>query len=503
MRPCDYVPSDPAEEVWDAVIIGTGAGGATAGFNLARLGRSVLFLERGALLPNSVSECNGTHCLSLMSLPGKVYSKHQSYNNDDASGVSTDLLVGYGVGGSTAFFAMTMERFRRVDFTPREYLTPPLSSIPREWPISYDDLARYYSEAEVLFRVRGTHDPLSPDKGILLEPPSCSEAETELHTTLESVGLNPYRLHYASEGVVGCDGCPGKPCFRSCRNDATRICVLPALQKYGAKLVPECMVTGLTTKGRKVQTATCLWQGRQVNIRARTFVLALNAILTPALLLRSANSQFPEGLGNSSGMVGRNLMLHVSDLIAARAHNLRGDVNSSLKYGMSLNDFYVRDQTKLGNIHIHARDFSSLKATSEDERGVVFIGTIVEDFPYSENAVRVTGSDGLNVNWEYRYPDELWLRSETLVNEFAAATRSVFEITVRKPTGILNPTHACGTCRFGRDSRSNVLDPDNRVHDLDNVYVLDSSFFPSSSGINPSLTIIANSLRVSELIASR
>jgi choline dehydrogenase-like flavoprotein len=490
------------------VVIGTGAGGATAGFNLARLGHSVLFLERGKLFDKTGCVVKNS---SLVNSAGAVESDCHPYDAQRATeqGASApDLLTGYGVGGTTSVFAMVMDRFRPVDLRSRSvaHQVPPSSSVPEAWPIHYEELEPYYREAEALFRVRGTDDPLVSIRGALLEPPAPSDAETIIHDTLKRSGLHPYRLHYAREHVSGCDGCLCKPCPHDCRNDAGRICVLPALEHYSAHILPECLVVKLEARGRAVRQAICSWNGRRVAIRGRTFVLALGALFTPALLLRSASDSFPDGLGNSSGMVGRNLMLHVSDCISVQFKALRGLLNESLNHGLSLNDFYVRDGYKLGNIHAHAMDFSQF--TSElppldESMGTAVFATIVEDFPYSENRVTPRPGSEDQVVWKYKYADELRHRSQMLVNAFADSLRSMCDVSVQKPSGVLNASHMCGTCRFGEDPGASVLDRENRIHDLDNTYVLDASFFPSSSGINPSLTIVANSLRVSALIAPR
>jgi choline dehydrogenase-like flavoprotein len=229
-------------------------------------------------------------------------------------------------------------------------------------------------------------------------------------------------------------------------------------------------------------------------------VLALHALLTPALLLRSANELFPDGLGNSSGMVGRNLMFHVLDSLLVHFNDLHGQPNALLNHGLALNDFYTRDGVKLGNIQAHAANLGQFLGEDTLASKAHFF-TILEDFPYMTNRVmpKRGGDDG--VCWEYRHSDELEFRRDMLTNAFVAALRPIR--TVEERRGSLNIPHACGTCRFGADPHTSVLDRDNRIHDLDNAYVLDASFFPSSGGMNPSLTIVANSLRVSALIAKR
>jgi choline dehydrogenase-like flavoprotein len=490
----DCIPTDPEATLWDVAVVGAGAGGAAAGFNLARLGRSVLFLERGKLLSYGSSD-------SVPELDRLADASWYAQRiGVEPIGGMPEYFTGFGTGGSTSIYSMTMDRLRPADLKPGCFHeVPPASSVPYEWPIQYEDLEPYYREAEALFRVRGTDDPLTPSKGPLLAPPFRSHVETSVQTVLEQAGLHPYRLHYARERVPGCNGCVGRLCANRCRNDAGRIFVLPALERHGAQILPECQVIRLETEGRSVRQAVCNWNGRRISIRSRIFVLALHALRTPALLLRSANDSFPNGLGNSSGLVGRNLMLHTTTTLSVRFNTLHATGNPNLYGGLSLNDFYVRDRIKLGNVHLH--DWNVLTPSHNSSVRAAF-QTIVEDFPYVEN--RVTPKPGSDdaVFWEYRYPDELRFRSDMLLELFVAAVHRSCEISVQEPSGNL-AGHACGTCRFGRDPRTSVLDADNRVHELDNAYVLDASFFPSSGGMNPTLTIVANSLRVSGLIAHR
>jgi choline dehydrogenase-like flavoprotein len=133
---------------------------------------------------------------------------------------------------------------------------------------------------------------------------------------------------------------------------------------------------------------------------------------------------------------------------------------------------------------------------------IVFAAT-VEDLPYVGNYVAAKSGTEEDIVYSYHYPDELRRRAQTMSEGFRSALAPFFDTNALQPIGALNGTHVCGTCRFGDDPRTSVLDRDNRAHDLDNLYVLDASFFPSSGGMNPSLTIVANSLRASDKIAQR
>jgi choline dehydrogenase-like flavoprotein len=544
ITPSEFVPQDPEDHLWDVIVIGTGAGGATAGFNLARLGRSVLFVERGKLLHHDPTVVRGKPfswrgdpetALNFGWWPRPFYHREE----EDGAAVAEQAPLGSGTGGSTAQFAAVMDRFRPEDFTPRRFYPDiPDASLPDAWPISYEEMVPFYERAESLYRVHGTQDPLASRPSSLLEPPPASDKEFAVVAGLEGTGLNPYRMHSAVERAPGCIGCPGMLCPRACRNDAGRMCLYPALEQYGAKILPECRAVRLSARGRAVERVICDWKGRRIALRARTFILAANAFLTPALLQRSANEDFPDGLANSSGLVGHNLMLHVHNHLFTRLKRPPPSLGHYMNHGLSLNDFYMYNGTKLGSIHalgVARRDELTrfimqyyLMPGVSGSGGrrwaaylpgrilsmVASIGTffyrpwtvfaaIVEDLPYQGNYVAAKADSEEDIVYTYRYPEELRRRAQMMCDAFKSILSPAFDVWHLKPVGVLNGSHVCGTCRFGDDPRSSVLDRDNRAHDLDNLYVLDASFFPSSGGMNPSLTIVANSLRASDKIAQR
>lgn len=522
---------DPEARVWDVVVVGAGAGGATAGYALAQRGRSVLFLERGKPLETDPSVIRGVG-LSWRGDPEAAlrhgWWPEAMHARQGPWLTPVTQITGCGTGGTTALFGMVMDRFRPQDFMPRQFFRAmPESTVPEAWPITWDTLAPYYAQAERLFRVKGTADPLGPGGGAEGPPPPPMPKETLVSGELAECGLHPYRIHSAQDRVPECEGCPAVLCPRPCRNDAGRICLRPAVDQHGARVLTGCHVERLDESQRVVQRAICRWQGREISVRGRVFVLAANAFQTPALLQRSANDRCPDGLANSSGLVGRNLMLHVSDYLLARLRREPAGPQR-MHHGLALNDFYLHEGTKLGNVHLHPFPITSAgvrtfirmhqkhlerlpgpvlavgaAAAAWARRKSVVFSTIVEDLPYAGNMVRARPGQPGTVEYEYRYPHELRIRAWTLLQRFRDAIGARFAVQPIRSPGRLNVSHACGTCRFGDDPATSVLDCDNRAHDLDNLYVVDASFFPSSGGINPSLTIVANSLRVGEQIDRR
>ena len=525
--------SSPGESIWDMVIIGSGVGGACLGYELARRGRSVCFCDlgldlqrdgdvvRGKALVESLLGARNSDEDRLLRLRHGKFPKPVILNQHEAW-----LLMGSGTGGGSSTFGNVMDRMLPCDFEPLSaHGNVTDAMLPERWPIEYSELEPFYRQAEELFRIRGTWDPLrnEPDPGTLMSPDSMTEKEHMLQSALQSSGLNPYRIHYSRENVPGCNGCSGIVCDKNCRNDAGKVCVSPAVEHHGAGLLTRCEVSHLRADGRTVQKAFYRnAAAEQVALRGRVFVLSAGALCSPAILLRS-------GLGNSSDLAGRNLMFHASDHVQIRT-KARPD-EPGMNHGLSLNDFYTYDNRKLGNIHIHQYEITKsavayyLGELVQNMRptflrrlartlippaasmgawwksDTVMGASIVEDLPYPSNRVTIEAGEGRPLI-HYEKPQELLDRARLLRSRFKARTKTHLSVKWMS-NGTLNRSHMCGTLRFGNDSSTSVLDAKNRAHDLDNLYVVDSSFFPTSGGINPSLTIAANALRVAQELDAR
>jgi choline dehydrogenase-like flavoprotein len=549
MTGAEFVPDQPDQVEWDVAVIGTGMGGATTGYELARLGHRVLFIEKGMFLHAAFAA--GGYCdfdASDDSPASRLRGGRwpvRLRGQTDLGKVEFYAPLGCGTGGSTALYAAGLERFAPADFAPRaNFPDAPDSTLPERWPIGYEELRPYYERAEQLFRVCGTPDPLDRGgPGPLRPPPPLSPRDAHFEASFRRLGLHPYRVHAGLAFVEGCTGCATGPCPRACKSDAAWICLLPALREHGAAILPECEVVELVASADAVTGLRCRRRdGRELTLRAKVVVLAAGAYMTPALLLKSRSAAWPQGLANRSGQVGRHLMFHVSEFIAVSPlQRLSGD---GAQKTLAINDFYLRDGRKLGTfqsagaaidvgrIMQYMRDSAERdprwwvrmlggrsrwwrKATSPFVRlaalllyhGVGFKhaavwATIVEDLPYHDNRI-VDDPDSPNgMRFEYRSRDELRERVHALRRQLRSALKP-HRLMVLSSADNLNYGHVCGTCRFGDDPLTSVLDRDNRAHGVENLYVVDASFFPSSGGTNPSLTIAANALRVADRIHER
>jgi choline dehydrogenase-like flavoprotein len=533
----EFSPVDSQDVLWDVIVIGAGMGGGTLGYSLAKQGLKVLFLERGSaptLFPQSLSDGRIKRMLGFekpedrLSAMGR-WSRQITIMRD---GQAIDFVapIGSGPGGSSAVYGAGLERMRRVDFSPgtiEDKNSPPLDG---GWPVNYDDFRPYYQKAETLFGVAGTRDPDDPDDDTnLITPPALSERDKDFFESFQSLGLKPYRVHVGIAYRPGCRECIGLPCPTDCKADGSSRALCPAVRDHGAKILLNCEVERLEETDGRVTAVVAKTASGTIKLQGRVVALAAGALSTPLLLRKSVSAGFPNGIGNQHDLVGRGLMFHASDLIALWP---RKNLSSTgPRKTLSSRAFYEVDGRKFGSFqslglpvsHGAIFDFLmgrieryspvkiplsrlivrgiSIIAASYFKRACVF-ATIIEDFAYRSNRVVPDSEKPSGFYIEYVKPRELSERITTMRAMLKAA------MAVHKPwilTGDdnMNMGHPSGTCRFGTDATTSVLDPTNKVHGVENLYVVDASFFPSSSGANPALTVAANALRVGEIIADQ
>ena len=433
-------------------------------------------------------------------------------------------FIGSGTGGSSALYGMVCERFFVRDFTPRQnFRDPGDSTVPDAWPVTYDQMRPWYAEAEKLLGVRGQPDPLRPEAaevGLPAAPPFSADNQP-LVDYLAGRGLHPYHLPMACDYTDGCTTCQTYLCDQSCKNDAARSCLLPAVAEHGASLLAECRVVRLDADRTGVRQVICEHRAGMLALRAKVVVLAAGALATPVLLLNSRSGDWPRGLANGSDWVGRNLMRHLLDPIEIWPQAACKVTAPNKEIG--LNDFYFWEGQKYGTVQsfgaIPPMEWltnrpgwrgKGLRMMSPAVRriydrfvtGGLVLAAMTEDLPYLDN--RVLPSDRPTLDGRQRLRIHYRLHASEVERRaaFLRQLKEVFEPFRRLALGSgkdnANLGHVCGTCRFGTDPKTSVLDPQNRAHEVDNLYVVATSFFPSSAGLNPSLTVAANALRVAE-----
>jgi choline dehydrogenase-like flavoprotein len=527
-----------AERVrWDVIVVGTGMGGGLLGYRLARTGRKVLFVEKGrSTLPGTPGTIRAA--MPELAEPRAFRSESTYYDALARAGRTTDEIedisgrhakrfvpfIGSGTGGSSALYGMVCERFFAGDFTPRQnFRDPGDSTVPEAWPVSYDQMRPWYAEAEKLLGVRGGPDPLRPesaDVGLPAAPPFSPDNQAVVNY-LTGRGLHPYHLPMACDYTDNCATCQTYLCPQSCKNDAARNGVLPAIIEHGAALLADCRVVRLEADRTQVQRVICQRRSDMLALQARVVVLAAGALVTPVLLLNSRSGDWPRGLANGSDWVGRNLMRHLLDPIEIWPQPGHKTVAANKEIG--LNDFYFCEGQKYGTVQsfgaippvewlinrpgwrgkaLHLMSPAARQVYERFVTGGLVLAAMTEDLPYLDN--RVLPSDQPSLDGRQRLRLQYRLHSSEIERRtaFVARLKEVLEpfrrLSLGNGTANANLGHVCGTCRFGTDPKTSVLDPQNRAHEVDNLYVVDTSFFPSSAGLNPSLTVAANALRVAE-----
>ena len=519
-----------AEKQFDIIIIGTGAGGGTLAYALAPLGKRILLLERGDYVPREKDNWNPR----AVNVDGKYQTKEVW---QDESGQPLHPHTNYYVGGNTKFYGAALFRLRKEDFGELRHhggVSPP-------WPIAYEDLEPYYLKAENVYHVHGERgaDPTEPfASGPYQYPPVSHEPRMQqLSDDFARLGLKPFHVPlgvqldekdpHASK-CIRCETCDGFPCLVHAKSDAQVLCVDPALQFPGVKLLTNAYVERLETSpsGREVTKLVVRRNGVAEEYSANIFVVSCGAINSAALLLRSANDKHPRGLANSSDVVGRYYMGHVNSVLMAISKCPNPTV---FQKTLAVNDFYFAAkewQYPMGHISFVGKlDGETLKAGAPaiaPQWTLQLMAThsidfwlTSEDLPDPNNRVTV-GRDG-RVVLSYKPNNEeghkrLISKLEQLMKQQTKCAvhghdcheglfaRNLFAGQRIPLAGV---AHQNGTIRFGRDPKTSALDANCKAHDLDNLYVVDASFFPSSGAVNPGLTVMANALRVADHLRER
>jgi choline dehydrogenase-like flavoprotein len=507
---------DPSR-LWDVAVIGTGIGGATLAHSLVRRGLSVLLLEKGGTVPTGQPACEARTPQERMAQGW--WPEPFTRKLDGADDLDRFLPpLGCAVGGSSIHYAAALERMERSDF---DALRTAKQEVPA-WPVCFDDFLPWYRAAESLYGL----DPADAEKNLS----RLSPWNRALMDTLRGNGLKPAQLHVAMRYDEDCRECLGTVCDRGCKADARTTCISIIQSVPTCRLVDHCEVDSLVADRQRVNLIRAIRHAKPMEVRARMVVLSAGAMHSPQILLRSKNESWPTGLGNGSDQVGRNLMFHSVDFYALWSPGPI-DRRGRQKKALSIRDFYCRDGQRLGYVQSMGRDAGpgeiawyvknvlrsrglrhelllKLVAKLPSMAMARLLGdasifaAMTEDDPDPDNRIVLDPEAPDGASFRYTITDDLRQRARDLRLQFARGVKPWRMVGV-SPSLMMNYGHPCGTCRFGDDPVNNVLDRDCRVHELDNLYVVDASFFPRSGAINPSLTIAANALRVAERVAAR
>jgi choline dehydrogenase-like flavoprotein len=514
---------------YDVIIIGTGAGGGTLAYHLAPSGKQILILERGDYVPREKANWDP-----------QVVNVDAHYNTKeswlDKDGNALHPHTNYCVGGNTKFYGAALFRMRKQDFGELHHH----GGISPAWPITYDDLEPYYTQAENLYQVHGTRgeDPTEPPASAPYPWPAVSHEPRikQLSDDFARVGLTPFHVPIGvmidekrphASRCIRCNTCDGFPCLVHGKSDAQVLCVDEALKHPNVTLLTSAFVKRLETNstGGEVNVVIVERNGGLERYSADVVVVSCGAINSAALLLRSANDKHPRGLANSSDVVGRHYMGHTNSVLMAVSKCPNPTV---FQKTLAVNDFYFGSADfsyPMGHISFVGKlDAITLKAGAPAIAPKFTLDLMAahsldfwltsEDLPDPENRVSIDRNGKIVLTYtpnNLEAHERLKAKLRDTMKQINCAvhgqdchqglfTRNLY---VGQRIPLAGVAHQNGTIRFGRDPKASALDTNCKAHDLGNLYVVDGSFFVSSSAVNPALTIIANALRVGDHLLER
>lgn len=516
---------------YDVIIIGTGAGGGTLAHRLALTGKTILVLERGDFLPREKANWSAL----------EVYQKERYHTNEhwyDKDGKTFRPQTGYWVGGNTKLYGAALLRLRERDFEQVIHK----GGISPSWELKYQDFEPYYTQAEKLYDVHGERgkDPTEPPCHEPYPYPPVSH-EPDMQTLADGIhelGYYPFHLPLGlklnekdrtQSPCIRCDTFDGYPCLVHAKADAEVNAIRPTLERGYSNLTlltnAKVLKLHTSTSGREVTAVETDVNGEFHHFSADIVVVSCGTINSAALLLRSANDKHPNGLANRSDQVGRNFMKHQAiALLSIHAEPNRANFQKTI----AVNDFYWGEPDfpyPMGMVQNTGNVLADMIPAEAPPLLAPYVKLIpgfelhfiaeravgwwlqTEDLPDPNNRVRVVG-DKLHLDYTVNNTEA----ADRLVHRWTSVLKSMsrnamhvipFSLYPRNNIPIQAVAHQCGTCRFGSDPNTSVLDLNCRTHEVDNLYVVDGSFFPSNSGVNPTLTIMANALRVGDHLAER
>ncbi len=511
---------------YDVIVIGSGAGGGTLVNRLAPSGKRILLLERGDWLPREPANWSA----------GEVFIDSRYISPDtwyDDRGRSFQPQVHYFVGGATKLYGAALYRLRAEDFGELRHH----DGVSPAWPISYDEMEPFYARAEQLYQVHGARgeDPTEPPaSGPYPFPPVSHEPRIQqLSDDFATIGLTPF---HAPCGVmlnevdmpyspcVRCATCDGFPCLVHAKSDAEVLAVRPALEHPNVTLLTNAEVTSLVTDdaGTSVTEVVAELQGVEERFSADVVVVSCGAANSAKLLLASSSDRHRNGLANGSDQVGRNYTFHNSQAVLALS---REENPTVFQKTLGINDYYLGDEElgfPLGNIQMVGKSSAPMyrgekpietklaptRTLENMARHAVDFWLSTEDLPMPDNRVTLDREGRLTISYTPTNEEpkkQLYHRLMSMLGDIGMEEGHLHHrhAYLKNEIPVAGVAHQAGTCRFGTDPDASVLDTNCRTHEVDNLYVVDTSFFPSIGAVNPALTAMANALRVGDHLLDR
>jgi choline dehydrogenase-like flavoprotein len=511
---------------YDVIVIGSGAGGGTLARHLAPSGKKILVLERGGWLPREPQNWSA----------GDVFVENRYVSEDtwyDGDGKPFKPQVHYYVGGATKLYGAALYRMRKEDFGELQHH----GGVSPAWPISYEEMEPHYTKAEQLYQVHGARgeDPTEPPASAPYPFPAVSHEPRiqQLSDDFAATGLHPFHapcgvmLNEANmpySNCVRCSTCDGFPCLVHAKSDAEVLGVRPALEHENVTLLTNATAVALSTNsaGTAVTEVVVERDGSKETYSADIVVVSAGAANTAKLLLSSASDKHPNGLANGSDQVGRNYMFHDSQAVLAISKEPNRTV---FQKTLGVNDYYFAGdewEFPMGNIQMVGKSVADMYrgeqplmtklaptfSLAEVADHAVDFWLSTEDLPLAENRVSLDSKGDVVLNYKSTNDsarDRLFEQLRSLLGHLGMQEHHLIPrwAYLENKIPVAGVAHQAGTCRFGSDPANSALNTDCRAHEVDNLYVVDTSFFPSIAAVNPALTAMANAVRVGDHLLER
>ena len=519
---------------YDVIVIGSGPGGGAVAQRLAPSGKRILILERGGYLKREIDNWSAKAVFGQ----GRYRAAETWF---DSAGKPFNPSLHHYVGGNSKMYGSALVRMRREDFGVVQHS---VGASPA-WPLGYDTFDPYYLEAERLYHVHGRRgeDPNEPNASDPFPHPAVEHEPriARLSDALTRQGYHPFHLPLGilldqrpdgsglptpGSACIRCGAFDGFPCLTNGKADAQIVSIDPVLARHSnVTLLTGAYVSTLDTDatGRTITGVNVTRDGGRERYTADIVVVACGALSSALLFLRSANAAHPNGLANGSDQVGRNYMRHVQSVLLAISRERNDTV---FQKTLAMTDFYFGTKDwphpmglvqMCGKVHGEQVRGEALPAWLNVAPSLPAFNLLAdhaldfwlssEDLPDPDNRITLARDGAVSLaladNNAIAHTKLRAALEAALAATNASGGLRDRTFTVGKPIGIDGVSHQAGTLRFGTDARTSVLDTDCKAHEVDNLYVADSSVFPSVGAMNPTLTIIANALRVADVIAGR
>ncbi len=498
-------PPPRSERSFDVIVIGSGAGGAVFAWKCARSGKHVLLIERAASVPSHPRDEKST----------LVEKRPYDDRTIQVNGDDRRLYIGGSIGGSTALYGAALLRPSLDDFHPGRHYGDRLPRYRWDWPIDYDALAQYYDQAENLFGVanpaQDVFDPLqSPGSGLTGMRIPLAPINRKLIDSSRAAGWKPFRLPLAINGstCLRCAACAGYACPNGSRRSGADLLreaaegtgslhLLDGTETLRFHRGPDGAVTSVQTRGQNDQA--------EREFRAKRYVLAAGALGSSVILLRS-------GIGGRHA--GSGYMYHLSPIVVGLFRSPTEADRTFVKQVGYADHYFGTPECceKIGIIQslpapgpLMMRKHGSIglprPVLKMLRRRMLPLVGIVEDLPDPKNRIRV---DGRRITLTHRFSEFDRRRGRALAKQMVRILKRAGAVhcLVRHGASSDHVAHQCGTLPMSDRKEHGVVSPQCRVFGVPNLFVVDGSVLPSSLGVGPALTIMANSLRVADQVVS-